>query len=110
MNPPQENLGIPIDIQNIIHPVIIQGLVKDIKKVENFIQGMETMYIPPHIEAEDTTVQLFPAAVLLQMNRQIQIQSILQMSNFYSSGSSSDDRYFSPARHCHQPYRRPVSP
>ena len=26
--------------------------------------------------------------------------------SFYSSGSSSDDRYFSPKRHCHQPYRR----
>ena len=40
VNLPQENLGIPIDIQNIIHPVIIQGLVKDIKEVENFTQGM----------------------------------------------------------------------
>ena len=55
VNLPQENLGIPIVIQNIIHPVIIQGLVKDMKKVDNFIQGMETMYITPHIEEENTT-------------------------------------------------------
>ena len=26
--------------------------------------------------------------------------------SFYSSGSNSDDRNFSPERHCHQPYRR----
>ena len=37
------------------------------------------MHIPPHIEAEDTTVQLVPASVLRQiMNHQI--QSILQMT------------------------------
>ena len=81
MNLPQETLGIPIDIQTIVHPIIIQGLVKDIKKVVDFTQGMETMYIPPHTEEEDITVQLVPAAVFLQMmNHQIQIHSILQMT------------------------------
>ena len=55
--------------------------VEDIKKEENFIKGMKIMYIPPHIEEEDTTVQLVPAAVLLPiMNHQIQIHSILQMT------------------------------
>ena len=58
VNLPQENLGIPIDMQNTIHPVIIQGLVKYIKKIENFTQGMKIMYIPPHIKAEETSVQL----------------------------------------------------
>ena len=64
VNLTQKNLGIPIVIQNIIHPVIIQGLVKDMKKVDNFIQGMETMYITPHIEEENTTDQQVPAAAL----------------------------------------------
>ena len=55
--------------------------VEDIKKVENVTQGMEIMYITPRIEAEDNTVRLVPAAVLLQiMNHQIQIHSTLQMT------------------------------
>ena len=37
--------------------------VEDIKKEENFIQGMKIMFIPPQIEAEDTTVHQVPAVV-----------------------------------------------
>ena len=65
-------------------------------------QDMKSIYITPHIEEEVPA----SSSCSSSSDKESSNSDSHYTSDDCLSGSSSDDRYFSPERHCHQLYRR----